>query len=107
MFYNYNVIYGAAVAGQQKPPRRRARSRSFSGADDSRSWEVAAAAAASAREDRGDVDADAPVHKSQLFAQNAIRRAPLVSIPTPPSLHPLVTQTSSDMIGAALKQELS
>ena len=78
-------------------------SRSFSGADDSRSWEVAAAAAASAR----DVDADAPVHKSQLFAQNAIRRAPLVSIPTPPSLHPLVTQTSSDMIGAALKQELS
>ena len=48
-----------------------------------------------------------PVHKSQLFAQNAIRRAPLVSIPTPPSLHPLVTQTSSDMIGAALKQELS
>jgi len=81
-------------------------SRSF-GADDSRSWEVAAAAAASAREDRGDVDADAPVHKSQLFAQNAIRRAPLVSIPTPPSLHPLVTQTSSDMIGAALKQELS
>ena len=82
-------------------------SRSFSGADDSRSWEVAAAAAASAREDRGDVDADAPVHKSQLFAQNAIRRAPLVSIPTPPSLHPLVTQTSSDMIGAALKQELS
>ena len=82
-------------------------SRSFSGADDSRSWEVAAAAAASAREDRGDVDAEAPVHKSQLFAQNAIRRAPLVSIPTPPSLHPLVTQTSSDMIGAALKQELS
>ena len=79
MFYNYNVIYGAAVAGQQKPPRQ----------------------------DRGDVDADAPVHKSQLFAQNAIRRAPLVSIPTPPSLHPLVTQTSSDMIGAALKQELS
>jgi hypothetical protein len=60
-------------------------------------------AAASAR----DVDSDAPVHKSQLFAQNAIRRAPLVSIPTPPSLHPLVTQTSSDMIGAALKQELS
>ena len=54
-----------------------------------------------------DVDAEAPVHKSQLFAQNAIRRAPLVSIPTPPSLHPLVTQTSSDMIGAALKQELS
>ena len=33
--------------------------------------------------------------------------APLVSIPTPPSLHPLMTQTSSDMIGAALKQELS
>ena len=30
-----------------------------------------------------------------------------LSIPTPPSLHPLVTQTSSDMIGAALKQELS
>ena len=25
MFYNHNVIYGAAVAGQQKPPRRRAR----------------------------------------------------------------------------------
>ena len=46
-------------------------------------------------------------HHGVIIAQNAIRRAPLISIPTPPSLHPLVTQTSSDMIGAALKQELS
>ena len=102
MFYNYNVIYGAAVAGQQKPPRRRAR-----GGRRRRRKNRTPTPGPSAREDRGDVDAEAPVHKSQLFAQNAIRRAPLISIPTPPSLGPLMTQTSTDMIGAALKQELS
>ena len=98
---------GPAKAATPARPRRPAAAPQEPDADAGALWEVAAAAAASAREDRGDVDAEAPVHKSQLFAQNAIRRAPLVSIPTPPSLHPLVTQTSSDMIGAALKQELS
>lgn len=78
-------------------------SRSFTADDDARSWSAAAAAASSARE----VETEAPVHSSQLFAQNAIRRAPLVSVPTPTSLEPMITRTTSDMIGAALKNELA